>query len=97
MNEHLAVEQYEKAERALSAEEARRGFAIHATVVTIVAAVLISVNVTLAREFPWSGIATIGMGVGLAVHYLFGIRWLGRFVEARQREAERRAARLGEP
>jgi hypothetical protein len=78
----------------LSPAEARLGLLIHAVITAVVWAILIPINVLVAPEFPWSVFVVAGMSIGLLIHYLFGVRWLGRTVEARQRKVERWAAEL---
>ena len=57
----------------------------------VVAAVLIPVNVFTAPEFAWSAIAVACMVCGLAIHYLFEVRWLKHSVQAHQDKVERYA------
>jgi hypothetical protein len=54
-------------------DEERRGFEIHATVTAFVIALLIIINVVTTPEFPWSIFPLVGMSVGLATHYYFGL------------------------
>lgn len=63
---------------------------VHA-VSTFVLAAVIPVNVFAAPEFAWSAIAVACMVCGLAIHYLFGVRWLQRSVQAHQDKVERYA------
>ena len=94
----LTVEAYEQAERELLAREWRRGWAIHATVFTIVMSGLIALNVLLvvltAASFFWFPFPLAGWGIGLAMHYLHGVRWADREISARQAKVERRVERL---
>ena len=86
--------EYEEAERNLAAIEAGRGLLIHSIVTVVVAAALIVINVFVAPQFPWSPFPVVGMGLGVLVHYLFGVRWQGRFLRKHQEAVEHRAAEL---
>jgi hypothetical protein len=88
----LTLQEYEAAERALAAEQARRGLWIHALVTLLVSAAVITINVVVAPEFPWSPFPVVGMSIGLFMHYLFGVRWLGETIARKQEMIERRAA-----
>ena len=87
----MTLAQYENAEQAVARADSRRGVIVHAVITFVVAAVLIPVNVFAAPEFAWSAIAVACMVCGLAIHYLFGVRWLQRSVQAHQDKVERYA------
>jgi hypothetical protein len=88
----ITLEDYKRADRELEREEARRGFTIHAIVYALVMAGLIILNLTLASEFPWAVFPLVGWGIGLTLHYLFGLRWVNKAITDRQAGIERRAA-----
>ncbi|HZS15283.1 MAG TPA: 2TM domain-containing protein [Candidatus Dormibacteraeota bacterium] len=90
----ITVREYEAAEKDLEAAGSRRGIAIHAAITVAVSVALVVINVVVASQFPWSPFPVVGMGIGLLVHYLFGVRWLERSVEGHQREIERHAIDL---
>ena len=94
MKEHVSLEQYRRAEQAVAATEGRRGLLAHAWVTLAVVVGLVAINIFLAPEFPWSVFPAVGMGIGLAFHYL-GVRHLVEEVAARQDKIEREATRLG--
>jgi hypothetical protein len=56
--------------------EEMKGFKIHAVVTVFVWAILIVVNIMVVPEFLWSILPIIGMAIGLAAHYYFGVRSL---------------------
>jgi 2TM domain len=72
----ITLEDYKRADRDLEREQARRGFTIHAIVYGLVMTGLIILNLTLATEFPWVIFPLIGWGIGLTLHYLYGLRWI---------------------
>jgi hypothetical protein len=54
-------------------QEEIKGFRIHAGVTVFVLAILIVVNLLVVPEFLWFLFPLLGMSVGLAVHYYFGV------------------------
>jgi hypothetical protein len=87
----ITLEDYKRADRQLEREEARRGFTIHAIVYALVMTGLIILNLTVATEFPWVVFPLIGWGIGLTLHYLFGLRWVNKAITDRQARIEQRA------
>jgi hypothetical protein len=90
----ITVEDYKRADRDLEREQARRGFTIHAIVYAVVMTGLIILNLTVATEFPWAVFPLIGWGIGLTMHYLFGLRWADKAISDRQTRIEQRAAAI---
>jgi hypothetical protein len=54
-------------------QEEMKGFKIHAIVTIFVLALLIIVNLFVVPEFLWFLFPLLGMTIGLAVHYYFGV------------------------
>jgi hypothetical protein len=94
MTEPITVQEYEAAERAMAVLESRRGLMVHAAVTVAVSLALILVNVFAAPQFPWSPFPVVGMGIGVLVHYLFGVRRLEPTLRARQTATERHAMHM---
>jgi len=92
--QQVSVEQYEKAELEVQAEGARRGFRIHAAIYLVVQTGLILINLLVAPDFIWFPFPLVGWGIGLTMHYLFGVRWLRREIRRHQQKVEERALRL---
>ena len=90
----ITLEAYKRAERQLELKEARRGFTIHAIVYAVVMTSLIILNLTVAHEFLWFLFPLVGWGIGLAMHYLHGVRGAERAIAARQAYIESRAENL---
>jgi hypothetical protein len=57
----------------MNSQEKMKGFRIHAAVTVFVLAILIVVNLLVVPEFLWFLFPLLGMSVGLAVHYYFGV------------------------
>ena len=88
----ITLEDYKRADRQLEREGARRGFIIHAIVYAVVMIGLIILNLTVATEFPWAVFPLVCWGFGLTMHYLFGVRWVGKVITDRQAKVEQLAA-----
>ncbi|HSK36351.1 MAG TPA: 2TM domain-containing protein [Actinomycetota bacterium] len=90
----ITVEDYKQADRQLERQEARRGFTIRAIIYALVMTGLIILNLTVATEFPWALFPLIGLGIGMTMHYLFGLRWADKAITDRQARIEQRAAAI---
>ncbi len=60
--------------KSIREEEERRGFRIHRTVYLCVITMLILINLTVSPEFLWFIFPLGGMGIGLTLHYYFGVK-----------------------
>jgi hypothetical protein len=89
----ITVAQYEQTELKMQTEAARRGFLVHAVVYALVQAALITINLVVVPDFIWFPFPLIGWGIGLAMHYLFGFRWVDREIRRHQNLVEERASR----
>ena len=89
---NLKLAEYQQAERLAAQEEGRRGLTVHAVITAFVCAGLIVLNVTVASEFPWSIFPVIGMSIGLAAHWYFGVRHGDEALRRHQEDVEHRAA-----
>ena len=93
----VTAEQYKRAERDLTAAEWRRGWripaAIYGIVMTGLVVMNVLVNVTTNAWFYWFPFPLVGWGIGLTMHYIHGVRWAERRLQARQASVERRAER----
>ncbi len=52
---------------------ARIGMLAHAIVYVIVSAVLVTVNFIFVPQFLWFVFPVTGMGIGVTMHYVFGV------------------------
>ena len=91
---NITLRDYETAQRAMAHESATTGVAVHGIITLLVSAGLIIINITLAREFPWSAFAVGGMLIGLLAHWWFGYVKLDDQLTRQQQETEARAAQL---
>lgn len=86
--ENLNIEEYKRRSRELETKDARKGLIAHAVVVTAVGALLTAINLAFVSEFLWCVFPITGMAIGVAVHYLFGIRLLDRALEQKEMRIE---------
>jgi hypothetical protein len=94
MIEGITLQDYERAEAQLRAIEGRRGFCIHAAVYVLVNILLIIINLMFVSTFLWFFFPLIGWGIGLTMHFLFGVLWVGSETEHWQSRVEHRAQTL---
>ena len=91
MSEAITLENYKRAERELTMEETRRGFRMHAAFYIGVNIALIILNLVTEPDYLWFFFPLVGWGIGLAMHYLFDVRPVGRNTTQRQERIEQRA------
>jgi hypothetical protein len=91
MTEEISLEEYKKAYREITTEEERRGFLAHLVVYVIINAMLIALNLLYVPQHIWFYWPLLGWGIGLTMHYLFGIRFLEKDLEDKEAKAEYRA------
>lgn len=89
----ISLQEYQRAERESSVAQARVGLTVHAVVTAFVWAVVVTLNLTVAREFPWSVFPVVGTGIGVFVHWWFGYRDTDELVRKHQLEMEARSLR----
>jgi hypothetical protein len=86
------VKDYQAADRAVAVEESMRGFAAHATTYVLAVAVMVTANLAFTSSLIWFPIPLLFWGVGLFMHYLFGVRRIGQEITTRQASVKRRIA-----
>ena len=59
-------------------EDARKGMLAHTIITLGVWTILVFVNLVFVPEFLWVVFPIIGMSIGLAVHYVFGVHLVGK-------------------
>lgn len=88
----LTLSAYQETEVAVARDMASRGFVVHLGVTVVVSLGLIALNVFVASEFPWAIFPVVGMGIGVFVHWYFGVKHIDTSVREHQSKIERRAA-----
>jgi len=72
------------------AEEGKRGFSVHLVVYVLVNAMLIAINFIYSPEVIWFFYPLICWGIGISMHYLFGVRRIEKDLKEREAKAEYR-------
>ena len=93
MNKEIILAQYQKANRELQQKEAKKGCTANFAAYIIVNSALITVNILLAPVFPWAIFPLIGWGIGITMHYTFGVKRLEATLKAEEAKIEQLAAK----
>ncbi len=91
MANEILLEDYKKAHREISKEEEKRDFLVHLVVYVLVNTMLIVINLIYSPDVIWFFYPLIGWGIGISMHYLFGVRWKEKELEEKEAKAEYRA------
>jgi hypothetical protein len=89
--ETITLAQYQKAYRDKRLREAKLGFKANLAAYVIVNAVLITINMLAVPDFPWFLFPLVGWGIGITMHYNFGVRNVERALDEEQAEIEKLA------
>lgn len=90
----ITLQDYERAEVEMRASEGRRGFYIHAVVYVLINILLIVINLVFVPAFLWFFFPLIGWGIGLTMHFLFGVLRVQSETENWQSKVEHRAQEI---
>ncbi len=66
------------------ANEAKTGFKINLTAYAVVNSALVTINMLTVPQFPWFLFPLCGWGFGVSMHYIFGVRLLGKKAKEEQ-------------
>ncbi len=91
MMQEITLEDYKKAYREIKKEEAKRGFFVHLVVYIFVNILLVVINFLYSPKDIWFFYPLIGWGIGISMHYLFGVRWIEKELKEMEAKAEYRA------
>jgi hypothetical protein len=91
MAEEISLEEYKKAYREIVSEDEKKGFSVHLVVYVLVNAMLIAINFIYSPETIWFFYPLLGWGIGISMHYLFGVRWIQKELTEREAKAEYKA------
>lgn len=94
MDTGVSLDEYQRAEIEVLAEEARREFRTHVAVYVTVNCGLVLFNLVFADDTIWFPYPIVGWGLGLTFHYLAGVRSVRQGVAQRQSRIEERAVRM---
>lgn len=88
---NISLEDYKKAYREIKKEEALRGFQVHFVVYIIINLMLAAINIVYSPKVIWFFYPLLGWGIGMSIHYLFGVRWIEKELKEMEAKAEYRA------
>jgi hypothetical protein len=89
----ITLADYEQAEAELRARDRRAGFVVNATLYVLVNILLLLINLMLSPGLLWFVVPLCVWGAGLAIHYLYAVRFIEQDTRTWQARVERRAAR----
>ncbi len=70
---------------------AKRGFFVHLVVYIFVNILLVVINFLYSPKDIWFFYPLIDWGIGISMHYLFGVRWIEKELKEMEAKAEYRA------
>jgi len=91
MAEEITLAEYKKAYREIVSEEEKRDFFVHLVVYVLVNVMLIAINFLYSPEAIWFFYPLIGWGIGISMHYLFGVHWIEKELMEKEAKAEYKA------
>ena len=91
MAEEISLEEYKKAYGEIVSEEEKIGFSVHLVVYVLVNAMLIAINFIYSPEDIWFFYPLFGWGIGISIHYLFGVHWIQKELTEKEAKAEYKA------
>ncbi len=94
MSQEISLEEYKKAYREIRKEEEKRDFLVHLVIYIIINTMLIVVNLLHSPKEIWFFYPLLGWGIGITMHYLFGVYWLEKTLKEREAKAEYRAREM---
>jgi 2TM domain len=94
MMEGITLQDYERAETEIRAQDGLMSFYIHAAVYVLVNILLIVLNLVYVPDFLWFFFPLIGWGIGLTMHFLFGVLFVRRETRDWQARVELRAREI---
>jgi two-component system LytT family sensor kinase len=93
-NDMLTLSKYQQAYREIQTSQAKTGFLINLTACAIVNSILFTINMLLVPNFTWFFFPIVSWGIGLIMHYIFGVRLLHRQLKAEESKAIQKAIGL---
>ena len=86
--ESVTLTDYQKANRKMRKGQAKIGFTFHLTAYILVNTLLITINLMFVPTFYWFVFPLIGWGIGVSMHYVFGVRRLEEQLTAEEAKIE---------
>lgn len=88
MAEEISLKEYKEAYREIVKEEEKRIFLVHLVIYVLVNVMLIVINLIYSPKAIWFFYPLIGWGIGISMHYLFGVRWIEKALKEMEAKAE---------
>jgi hypothetical protein len=86
--ESVTLANYQNANRKMRTGQAKIGFMAHLTAYIGVNTLLITINLLFVPAFYWFVFPLIGWGIGVTMHYTFGVRRLEAQLKAEEAKIE---------
>ena len=86
--EGVTLTDYQMANRKMRKGQAKIGFIVHLAAYIGVNTLLIAVNLLFVPTFYWFVFPFIGWGIGVTMHYIFGVRRLEEQLTAEEAKIE---------
>jgi hypothetical protein len=87
-NEGIILKSYQEAYRAVRTGQEKLGFRVNLAAYLLVNTLLIAINLFVAQEFPWVVFPIVFWGIGVTMHYMFGVRRLEWYLKAEEARVE---------
>lgn len=87
-NQKITQTKIEQSPLEKQAYEAKKGFKINLTAYAAVNSMLVTINLLTVPQFPWFLFPMCGWGFGVTMHYIFGVRLLGKKVKAQKQTTQ---------
>ncbi|CAB3288586.1 Histidine kinase [Methanocaldococcus lauensis] len=94
MVSEIPLDVYKKVYREIIKEKKKRKFLIHLIIYIIVNAMFIVDNLLYTPKEIWFIYPLIFWGIGLLIHYLYGIHWIDNILKDIEARAEYRAREI---
>jgi hypothetical protein len=91
MDTNIKLQDYRKAYRKIVIKDQKSGFFAHGFFYLIVNTGLIVLNLSMMPQYKWFYWPLLSWGFGLAMHYLFGIVLINKFLKRNETRAEKQA------
>ncbi len=75
------MKDYDKYNYICSKEDSLRIFKIHLLIYIVVNIILAIVNLYYKPDKIWFHYVVLGWGIGIVLHYLFGVLWFNKIIE----------------
>ena len=90
LDQRITLDRYKRAEAELRTEEGRIGFFAHAIVYVLINILLIVFNLVFVPAVIWFFYPLLTWGIGLSMHYLYGVHWIHNTIEDWESKVEYR-------